>query len=84
MRKTRSYKVEVKNTRKAAVDIAITEQVPVSGNKDIEVVLKNSSQGEFDPKTGKLLWKLTLQPGESRTLEVEYEVTHPKDWVVQL
>ena len=84
VRKTRSYKVEVKNTRKAAVDIVITEQVPVSGNKDIEVVLKNSSHGEFAPKTGKLLWKLTLQPGETRTLEVEYAVTHPKDWVVQL
>jgi uncharacterized protein (TIGR02231 family) len=82
IKRTRSYRLEVKNTRKGAVKLLLMEQIPVSMNKDIQLEIVQLSGGVHNAQSGQVNWELVLQPGESRVFEVEYTVTHPKDWVV--
>jgi uncharacterized protein (TIGR02231 family) len=82
VKRTRSYRLEVKNTRKGPVKLLLIEQIPVSMNKDIQLEIVQLSGGVHNAQSGQVNWELVLQPGESRVFEVEYTVSHPKDWVV--
>jgi hypothetical protein len=33
----------------------------------------------YTKETGKLIWRWTLQPGDSRKVQFRFEVKHPKD-----
>jgi uncharacterized protein (TIGR02231 family) len=72
------YATSVRNTKKTPVDIKIEDQIPVSSQKDIVVELKESSGATLDAATGKLIWTLTLQPNEEKTVKFEYTVKYPK------
>lgn len=82
VRETRGYKIEVRNTKKEPIELLVEDQFPVSQNKAIEVVLAEGHGAAVNPQNGRLTWKLTLKPNETRTLSFQYEVKYPKDWQV--
>ena len=73
------YETSVKNTKNIPVVITIEDQIPISQTKEIEVTVKDNSKADYDMKTGKLQWKMTLQPNETRKVKLDFSVKYPKN-----
>ncbi len=82
-RETFRYKYEVKNNRKAPINIEIIDQVPVSENSEIEVFVEEISNAEHFVLTGLLHWRFELAPEQKQTFEMQYSVRYPKNKQVQ-
>ncbi|MDR2935961.1 MAG: DUF4139 domain-containing protein [Rikenellaceae bacterium] len=78
-REVRSWNITVRNMKRQPVTLVLEDQVPVSTNKDIEVTANQISGAAWDKDTGRLTWRLTLAPGESKPLTIKYEVKYPKN-----
>lgn len=74
-----SWQITIRNTKAETITISIEDQLPVTRNKDIEVTSLDNGGAKFDSISGKLTWKLTLQPNESKKMVYRYEVKYPKD-----
>jgi uncharacterized protein (TIGR02231 family) len=74
-----SYEITVKNTRKAAVNVEIIDQIPVSQDAEIIVETQTMTGGVLDPATGLITWKLNIPPGESVKVVLSYSVKYPKN-----
>lgn len=72
------WKIELRNTKRKAVRILVEDQIPVSTTDEIEVNLRNDSGATVDEERGQLTWQMNLQPGESKTINFQYEVKYPK------
>jgi hypothetical protein len=70
--------IYIRNTKNTPIDIIVEEQIPISTDKAIEVVLDESSKADYDVTKGKLTWKLTLKPNENLDLPFQYTVKYPK------
>lgn len=81
---SREWVLTVKNLRKQKIEIVLEDQIPVSVNKSIIVDAVTVSGAEYDKEKGKLEWKLALSPAESRSFDVKYVVTYPKNKTVIL
>ena len=78
---TESYLITVKNNQNKPVKLTLKEQYPISADKDIEVKVTEIKPAATYNKTdiGVLTWELELQPGETRTFIVTFNVKYPKD-----
>ncbi|MCS6821283.1 MAG: DUF4139 domain-containing protein [Microscillaceae bacterium] len=72
------FEISLRNTKKETLQITIEDNIPVSKNSQIEVELLDTSQANYDPTTGKLTWKLSLNPSESKKLVFRYQIKYPK------
>lgn len=79
---SRMYEIEVRNTRKSAIEIEIEDQIPLTNNEQLEVEVLETGNAEYNKETGKLIWKLKLNPGESKSLRFGYAIKHPKKMIV--
>lgn len=79
LREEHSWEISVRNTKAEPVTITVEDQLPVTKNKDIEVTSLDNGGAKFEPVSGKLIWKLTLQPNETKKVTYRYEVKYPKD-----
>lgn len=79
VREEHSWEISIRNTKAEPVTITVEDQLPVTKNKDIEVTSLDNGGAKFEPVSGKLIWKLTLQPNETKKLTYRYEVKYPKD-----
>ncbi|WP_461054435.1 DUF4139 domain-containing protein [Spirosoma arcticum] len=77
-REGRAYRISLRNTRPEPVSLTLYDQIPVSTDSRIEVSLTDAGGAELNPETGKLTYRLTLKPNESRALTFRYEVKYPK------
>jgi len=82
-KETFRYKYEVKNNRKAPVNIEIIDQLPVSENSEIEVFADEVSGAEYFVLTGMLHWRYVLVPEEKKSFEMQYSVRYPRNKQVQ-
>lgn len=73
-----TYEIELRNTRKEAAAIEVKELFPVSTEKDIEIKLDQVSGAQVNSEKGELTWKLNLKPNETKKLIVSYTVSYPK------
>jgi uncharacterized protein (TIGR02231 family) len=76
---TRSWDLSVRNNKSETVKIHLTDQIPVSQNKDITVNAEELNGGKLNPVSGLVSWDFTLAPGETRKLVFTYSVKYPKD-----
>ena len=76
---TRGYEIKVRNNKLKAIEIEVVDQIPLSKIKEIEVEMLDNSSAEYDETTGKLIWKLTIQPGETAEVSFKFQVKYPKD-----
>ena len=76
-----NFNIKILNNKKTAIDITIEDQAPISKNKSIEVKL-SSLDGKYDIETGKLIWKLKLNPSEQKVFSFGYELKYPKNKMI--
>ncbi|MDV0447219.1 hypothetical protein MsAg5_10980 [Methanosarcinaceae archaeon Ag5] len=81
---TKEWTLTVRNAKGQAIDIEISDQLPVSVNKGITIDAVNISSAEHDKETGKLTWNLTLDAGKAKSMVVKYTATYPKNKIVVL
>lgn len=81
---TYGFEYEVRNKKKADIDIIIEDQSPITTSKEIEIEKDEISGAEFDESTGKLSWKLTIKPGETKKFVYKYSIKYPKDKFINL
>ena len=76
---TRGYQIKVRNNKPKAIEIEVIDQIPMSRIKEIQVEMLENSSAEYDETTGKLKWRLTIQPGETAEVSFKFQVKYPKD-----
>jgi|GEM_PF-6387254 len=79
---TEVYTITVRNNKKVDVDIQLTDQYPVSSDKQIQIELMSATTEPAinNERTGKLSWNINLKAGETKTLTLAYQVKYPKEW----
>ncbi len=75
----RVWEISVRNNKSEPIILGLFEQIPVSKNDAIEVSDVKLDGGKLNKSTGKVTWKLKLQPGENIVKTVSYTVKHPKN-----
>ncbi len=76
---TKDWQITIQNNKNKPISLTLHDQVPVSTNQNIEVKVIEVSNGSRDVKTGKVVWKLQLQPNEKKIINLKYSVKYPKD-----
>ncbi len=79
-----TYKLDMRNTRKEAVNIFVIDQVPVSNDKDIIVEDVDTDGANYDETTGAVQWTIKLAPNETVTKKLSYTVKYPKNKQINL
>jgi uncharacterized protein (TIGR02231 family) len=79
----RAFKTSVRNGHDFPVKIAITDQLPVSENEDIQVEMLPSTTPptatNVRDKRGVLEWAFEVKPGEARDINFAWRMRWPKD-----
>lgn len=73
-----STTITVENRRSSGIELVVLEQVPVSRDKEIEVVLRQAGGATHEESTGELRWERTVAAGEQATFACAYAITHAK------
>lgn len=79
IRETKAFETTIKNNKNTAIEIELLDQYPISKNSQIEVTLEDANGATVTTEYGKLLWKIKLQPNESRKIKLVYTIKYPKD-----
>lgn len=74
----RTYRIALRNAKKAPVKIVVKDQYPLARSKDVEVFDKAAPDARLDDSTGELTWNLSLPAGEGKELNLRYAVKYPK------
>lgn len=78
-KETIAYKLKIRNNKTYAITTKITDQVPVSIIKDIEVEVLELSGGKMNKESGKIEWEVSLEPLENKDVIIKYSVKYPKE-----
>jgi uncharacterized protein (TIGR02231 family) len=79
IRETRAWEITVRNSKKQALFLRLEDQFPVSMNKDISLEPEEYSGGTYDKETGRVVWKMKLEPSEEKKLRLSFGIKYPKD-----
>lgn len=79
IRETKAFETTIKNNKNIPVEIEILDQYPISKNSQIEVSVDDIDGAQVTEEYGKLIWKIKLQPNESRKVKLVYTIKYPKD-----
>jgi hypothetical protein len=74
-----AYEIKVRNNRETPIELNLFDQVPISQDSDISVTVDDISAANHNLTTGRLLWVVKLQPGESATYKLAFTIKYPKD-----
>ncbi len=72
------YETTIKNTRDVPVSIIVEDQVPVASSSDQEISVNEISGAVYDKASGKLTWKILLNPNETKVIKMGYTSKYPK------
>lgn len=76
----KTFEITVRNTKSIALDFEIEDQIPISSDPNIKITLLDNKDGAiYDAITGKLTWKMSIKPKDSKKVQFSYEVKYPKD-----
>ncbi len=81
---TREFEISVRNSKSVPVNITVTDQFPVSVNKEISVDDVKAPDALIDKDNGIVTWTISLPAGQERKLRIGYSVKYPKDKKVVL
>jgi len=79
IRESRSWEITVRNTKKQPLNLRLEDQFPVSMNKDIEMEPLDYAGGAYNRETGRVSWRLKLEPSEEKKIRLSFSVRYPKD-----
>ncbi len=74
-----AYKITVRNNKSYPVTTSVYDQIPISTDEKIVVDVIELTEGPLNKENGKVEWKLSLQPNETKTITIKYSVKYPKD-----
>jgi hypothetical protein len=78
--KKEGFKLTLTNRSKISKEVEITERIPLSTQEEIVVTLEALHvKHTYDKKNGKLTMEVSLQPEESKKIEVRYAIRYPKE-----
>jgi hypothetical protein len=80
----RGWEISLRNNKKQAVTIIVSDQYPISKEKDIEVDLADDGGAQIFKETGILKWNVTLEPGQLKKLKFRYYVKYPKERILTI
>ncbi|MFM6984941.1 MAG: DUF4139 domain-containing protein [Chitinophagaceae bacterium] len=75
---TKTIEITVRNTKTIALDFEVEDQIPVASDNTIKVNLLNKDGAIYNELTGKLTWKISVKPKDSKKIVFSYEVRYPK------
>jgi uncharacterized protein (TIGR02231 family) len=77
------YTIEVTNGMETAREVTVLDRVPVSVIDKVTVTVNNIDPKAERDKEGRLTWKLTVAPGETKKITVAYTIKYPGDEMLQ-
>jgi len=73
------FVLSIKNSKAAAIDLMLLDQLPVSSDKTILVDVVDISGAKHNKESGEVVWMLSLKAGASIEKSLKYSVTYPPD-----
>jgi uncharacterized protein (TIGR02231 family) len=80
---SKAYEITIVNTKKKAINIEVYDQVPLTQNGDLEVAVEELSGGTQELATGKVTWKMTVEPEKTEKRQLRFTVKYPKKNLIQ-
>jgi uncharacterized protein (TIGR02231 family) len=80
---SKAYEITIVNTKKKAINIEVYDQVPLTQNADLEVAVEELSGATQDAATGKVTWKMTVEPEKTEKRQLRFTVKYPKKNLIQ-
>ena len=80
---SKAYEITIVNTKKKAINIEVYDQVPLTQNADLEVVVEELSGATQETATGKVTWKMTVEPEKTEKRQLRFTVKYPKKNLIQ-
>ena len=81
---SRGYEIVVRNTKRQAINLTIEDQFPISKAKEIEIDDQEAEEAEINKETGKITWRLKLEPNIEKKLKHKFTIKSPKGMVLNL
>ena len=77
-----AYRIEVANYQEGAQTVELSEHIPVSELEDVKVQMdpKTTAGYESKPDDGIVTWKVKLNPGEKKLIDLVYAVDVPSSY----
>lgn len=76
---TKAFEINIRNTRKDAIEIILEDQIPISKTSEIEVELSDKGGANYNLETGKLVWNYKIDPADTKKTRFSFTVKYPKD-----
>lgn len=73
---THAYRINIRNTKKAAIHLTVSDQIPLSGEEGIEVKLEKKDKADYDEEKGFLTWEYDLPPGSTQSHDFKYTIKY--------
>lgn len=73
------YEITITNSGKESATINVQDQIPLATHSDMSVKLTESSQADFNPETGFLIWQINIAPGATSKLRFGFDISYPSD-----
>ena len=77
------YELTLASRKEKEVSVTVSDQIPVSDEKTIQVDVQELSGAVREEATGLLRWTFPLLAGQTKTLILAYSVAWPKDKLTQ-
>ncbi len=81
---TKQYEITVRNNKTVPVNIIVEDQFPISTIKEIEVDDLKYDGGKLNDETKIIAWTYTIEPKQTKKMEMKYNVKYPKERKLQL
>ena len=82
-REKMSYEIVLRNNLSTDIEVEVLDQIPVSKNKSIRVILEEKGTAEYTENIGLLKWLVPISAGKSTTTKFAYEIRYPKENTIQ-
>lgn len=79
-----AYNISTRNNHPHPIEVEIEDQVPITSDKEVQIIVDELGGAVYEPKIGNLKWRFRLQPGEVRTFEFGFTVRFPEGKSVQI
>ena len=78
VQETHSSTITIKNNYNTVLKLTLSDQVPVSQNSDIEVIINNLNGARQDQRRGFIHWKVQIPANSQRDFNFSYTIKYPK------
>ncbi len=74
----RAWDITIRHTKKAPIYLILEDQYPLSTEKEVEVSRLEHKEAILNEETGKLTWKLNVEPNKEKKIGFKYSVKSGK------